>query len=1136
MPKSLSASILIVALFFVANCSAQNNDYSDLKARYDNAIESNSQDSAYYLATQMKEWAFRNESDTSFKYGVSQRLIGEYFMSIQVMDSAKYYLSFSVDFFSKKNGFCRIEYLNSLNKLANLFSLMGDYTQAEGYLIKALEIATELFGKNSNEYASVLLAFGKIKHRQSFYGEAFSIYNETLQVFINLENQNEIDLARTYNCIGVYYSDLGNLDLSMEFYQKAEVLMFKCLGENNVEYAGVLNNIAGIYIDKGDYKSSELYYLKAVEIKIKNLGENNSDVAMTMRNLAMLYQIMGEDKLAEFYFKRCSEITAKTIGVNSLQYANDLVGLGGFYYLIADYKSAEFYYLESLRIFKNTSGVWNRDYVVAAINMADLYLKMADYKTAESVYLECTDIVTKIIGHDHELYADCVFGLGNLYCTLGNNIAAIDCYNSVLEVYENLSGNHNLDIARVTGNIALCYINLGELKNAEIQLSKALLLCESDGNETTYEYASILSFLAITNQFKGDYEQAELNYLKSIEITKEDLGDNSAAEAMHNLGSLYEEMGEIGKAELSYLEALEIQKKTFGDFHPYTIQMENSLAYLFAKKNLQLQAYIILSKNLELKTRQISLNFEWLNEGQKEAYWSSESDFFNRISWFTNISYSKVPESIALNYNSSLLAKGKMLENKITSENFYREVDEMREELAYRRRLLAKMESDGSTESIRMNKLRKEADSLDKKLTLSWPEYAQQKKNLTITWQQVQQNLEKGEAAIEFVRFYNEDDSLYYYNALVVKKGDSNPTLVRLCMEKELETITPKNGYLEYFPLIWQPLEGALEGITTVYYSPVGLLNNIAFSAISISGSAEGENRYLLDRYNLHQLISTRYLAMGLKQKQFVKTEVSIALFGGLEYDFLPGIKNKKSGLSGRQNNMRGGEVSSYKVPFLQGTKDEVDQIASTFKSHVGNVQKFEGVNGTEEAFMQLENKASFTVLHVATHGFALPVFDFKDSTISKNSLRYSYRYSTNPMVRSGLIMSGGYWAWNGSDTLIKLGASQNGILTALEISQLNLRKTKLVVLSACETGLGKIDNSEGTFGLKRSFKLAGVEQLIVSLWSVPDKETKELMKLFYSDFAISLNPAESFNKAQKQMRNKYPDEPEKWAAFVLIR
>ncbi len=196
-------------------------------------------------------------------------------------------------------------------------------------------------------------------------------------------------------------------------------------------------------------------------------------------------------------------------------------------------------------------------------------------------------------------------------------------------------------------------------------------------------------------------------------------------------------------------------------------------------------------------------------------------------------------------------------------------------------------------------------------------------------------------------------------------------------------------------------------------------------------------------------------------------------------------------------------------------------------------IELFSSNDATEDNLMRLEGRHAKSILHIATHGYAFPEYNFNDTTTDKNSLRYSYRYSTNPMVRSGLILAGGNWAWTGSDTLSKLGAEQNGILTALEVSQLNLKKTKLVVLSACETGLGKIEGSEGTFGLKRGFKLAGVEQMIVSLWSVPDKETMELMTLFYSDLTKTLNPVTSFEKAQKEMRAKYPTDPEKWAGFV---
>jgi CHAT domain-containing protein len=300
--------------------------------------------------------------------------------------------------------------------------------------------------------------------------------------------------------------------------------------------------------------------------------------------------------------------------------------------------------------------------------------------------------------------------------------------------------------------------------------------------------------------------------------------------------------------------------------------------------------------------------------------------------------------------------------------------------------------------------------------------------------------------------------------------------------------------------------------------------------------ATEQNAKYLMDRYTMHQLTSTRYLAMGLKQKAKEPIGNTMAMVGGVNYDYIPGStaaakKNKKD-----KNHNRSSASASGKLNYLEGTKTEVEQINQQVTTTSWQTKLMENNEAIEENIMKLEGKEATGILHLATHGYAFPEYDFSDTSINKNSLRYSYRYSTNPMVRSGLILAGGNWAWTGSDTLTKLGAEQNGILTALEVSQLNLKKTKLVVLSACETGLGKIEGSEGTFGLKRGFKLAGVEQMIVSLWSVPDKETMELMTLFYSDLTITLNPVISFEKAQKEMRNKYPTEPDKWAGFVFVR
>lgn len=841
-------------------------------------------------------------------------------------------------------------------------------------------------------------------------------------------------------------------------------------------YALSLRYIGNPHYTNGNYDSTLVYWQNSVTL-FEKYHSKHPDYASSLNNLGALYYTVGYPQAAELCLKQALDIKRFAKGEDP-EYAHSIHNLGSLYKNIGDYKTAELYLMRAIEILEIKGlGVDDPKFVNSLNSLGSLYILMADYKAAESYLKRALEINKKALGINPSSFASTLNNLGLLYKTL------------------------------------------------------------------------------------GDYKAAEDYYKQALEIRRKALGEEHPvyASSLYSLGSLYYEMGDFKAAEPFYIQALAIRKKALGEEHPNFLSTKNAFAYLLLKTNRELEAYDILNKNFSKKSKEIADNFEWLSDNQKEVYWKKESEFYNDLSWFANESVKKVPEAAGLNYNSALVTKSKMLELKISSEHYYREVDELREQLANRRRLLAKMESDGSAEKEKLEKLHHEADSLDKRLTMSWPEYVQQKKNLSITWDQVQQNLENGEAAIEFIRFKNEDDSLYYYNALVIRKGDINPTLIKLCKEEDLRAISPKMGFSAYYPLVWQPIEAALKDIVTIYYAPVGELYNIAFSAIySPKGSGdqlvasktdkrgvvvatekattEQSAEYLMDRYTMHQLTSTRYLAMGLKQKEKEPVKNNMAMVGGVNYDYLPGStaapkKNKKD-----KNASRSSASTSGKLNYLEGTKTEVEQINQQVTAATWQTKLIEKNDATEETITKLEGKEAKGILHIATHGYAFSEFDFKDTSISTNSLRYSYRYSTNPMVRSGLILTGGNWAWTGSDSLTKLGAEQNGILTALEVSQLNLKKTKLVVLSACETGLGKIEGSEGTFGLKRGFKLAGIEQIIVSLWSVPDKETMELMTLFYTDLTKTLNPVISFEKAQKEMRNKYPTEPEKWAGFVLVR
>lgn len=465
------------------------------------------------------------------------------------------------------------------------------------------------------------------------------------------------------------------------------------------------------------------------------------------------------------------------------------------------------------------------------------------------------------------------------------------------------------------------------------------------------------------------------------------------------------------------------------------------MAILLAGTGRESQGYYILSTNFIKKTTEISDNFEWLNGNQLDAYWRIEKDFYGQINKISNLVFERIPEAAGLSYNSALVSKSRLLEAKISNGIYSKEIDKLRIQLIGRRSYLNKLESDYTDDKDKIDKVRSEVDSLDKSLILCWPEYSRQKKNLSITWEQVEHGLDEFEAAIEFVRFYDSKDSSYYYNALILKKYDKMPTLVRLCKEVDLKPlikqakndreILDKEMLIEYYSLIWQPLEASLDGIKVVYYSPVGKLNEVPFHAIQIPSSkslqlisdtvkntkpildsifSDGDEFPLIlsDRYTLHQLTSTRYLAMGLKDKTKEPIGSNIVLIGGVNYNYIPGISNENNKIE--KFEMAANRSSTYnpdKLPFLSATKVEVEEVSRQLTEAAWQTKLIEYDMATEESVKKLENKEVNGILHIATHGYAFPEYDYNDTTISKNSFRYSYRYNIDPMVRSGLILAG---------------------------------------------------------------------------------------------------------------------------------
>jgi CHAT domain-containing protein len=205
-------------------------------------------------------------------------------------------------------------------------------------------------------------------------------------------------------------------------------------------------------------------------------------------------------------------------------------------------------------------------------------------------------------------------------------------------------------------------------------------------------------------------------------------------------------------------------------------------------------------------------------------------------------------------------------------------------------------------------------------------------------------------------------------------------------------------------------------------------------------------------------------------------------------------------------------------ITELPGTQKEIQQISKLFNN---NPEVYLEDRASEDITKQVNNP---TYLHIATHGYFL-----EDEEESGTSAK---QYVPNPLLKAGLILAG-------SENFLMSGqpvndAGDDGILTAYEAMNLKLDETKLVVLSACETGLGEVKNGEGVYGLQRAFKLAGAQSIVMSLWSVDDDATQELMSTFYSELLKSGKQHEAFRIAQQKIKDKY-QKPFYWGAFILV-
>ena len=853
------------------------------------------------------------------------------------------------------------------------------------------------------------------------------------------------------------------------------------------------------YNKKGDYDRAISFAGQWLEKTKKNPGKDSLDFAAANFFKGDALRRAGDKVQALPPLTKSLAIRKKALGSEHPDVASSLDNLGILYRALGEYAKAETYYLLALEIKEKALGPEHPNVANSLNNLGVLYSEMGEYTKAEPFYLQTLEIKKKALGPEHKDVAAALNNLGNLYVDMGENTKAEPYQLQALEILKKALGKEHPNVATSLNNLGILYHDLGE------------------------------------------YTKAEAYLLQSLEILKKALGMEhpDVANLLDNLGILYRALGEYAKAEAYYLQALEIRKKALGPEHPNMAGSLNGLGNLHrGQKNIG-KAKLELNQLGALNNIFIKRYFPAMSEQGREDYLKMGSGEREGLLSFWGEEGVKMPELRGELWNHQLFYKGLLLN---TSARWKQRIKTSGDKKLQQRffewenlqiKISKLFTSTDSTERAGLDSLVQQAEKLEKELSQRSENFGRSEERKARTWKEVQQALKPGEAAIEMVRLRhfgiaktvtdtsNPQKPTYRvkgltdtlrYAALILTKTSLQPELVILPQGNDLEekyykyyrnSVRLQQKDAESYKQYWQPIGKKLKGIKKVWFSADGVYHKINLN--TLKNPATG--KFLSEEMDISLLGSTKDLLKTFPDE----SENRLACLVG-NPAFNPGqVAMAGKSRSGPEHSYYFKPDPSMEVAALPGTQQEVDEVAGILNKQGWEVQEFAGAEASEE---KVKDSYKPRVMLLSTHGF------FRSDTAS----------GSNPLLHSGLLLAGATKTLREGHS----GEGEDGILTAYEAMNLNLDNTELVVLSACETGLGEIRNGEGVYGLQRAFQVAGARNLIMSLWKVDDAVTQKLMTSFFRHWLNGKSKQAAFAQAQKEIRAQHP-EPYYWGAFVML-
>jgi CHAT domain-containing protein/Tfp pilus assembly protein PilF len=897
------------------------------------------------------------------------------------------------------------------------------------------------------------------------------------------------------------------LILALAVWSMRELSSFAQTVPAPLEEAKRLYQEADKHIDARQYKEAAEKLGRALEIRRLALGESHPDVAQALNRLGIVAYYQGDYARAEQLVQNALKIREATRAPDDPSIADSLSDLAVVFQMRGDYVRPEPLYQRALTIYETVSARGAGPAAEIATSMADvlgnlgaLYQRRGDFVRAESHYLRALALQESARGSDDPTVASMAANVGGMYYASAQYDKAVTLLTRAMAIQEKTLPANHPSIATSAFNLAAVHISRGDYAIAETLFQRALDIDERALDPRHPRLALRLSGLADVLRMRGDYERAEPLYERVLAIREQALG--SAHPQVANAW--------IARSLLRYAR---------GDFSG---------------------AAEFLARGSDLREQTLALV---LTSGSEDA----KRQYLNEISDETDIALSLHLRSAPNSMPATMVAFNDVLQRK------GRSLDAMADHMSDLRRRLEPadqavltdvMAARGRLASLVLNglatpaqreaaeKLQGDIQRLEQVISSRSAEYRAASRVATV--REIQDALPDRTVLVEFAAYRpfdvhkprTETFGPLRYGAYVLGKsgilasadlGEAE-RIDRLVEQFRRALATPGNQDVRrtgraLFDVVLQPIARPLAGVAHTFVSPDGALNLIPFAAL-----VDGSGKYLVESQTISYVTSGR---------DFARFRESILDANRATPPMI--VADPSFGAAATTSTVPDDATSTtsqLRFERLPGTAAEATALAKVLSDAV----VFTGERATEAL---LKQAAAPSILHIATHGFFLrPTAPSSGAAITRGlsivpspSVRTSERQDA--LVLSGLALAGANQRSS--------GPGEDGLLTALEAAGLNLWGTKMVVLSACETGVGDARNGEGVYGLRRALVLAGSQSQVMSLWQVADTATRDLMIAYYQRLRRGEGRAEALRNVQRAFvrGGSSQNHPFYWAGFI---